>query len=163
MEYRIEQKEAFKLIGLNARVSINHTGENEEIRALMTKLTPEIKAELLELSNTEPRGLISSSFNFENRHLDKVGKMDRLVGVSNIGSANNQYQTVDLAAGSWAVFTCQGIFPHVLRDAWSDIYNSWLPNSEYQMQEEFELISHKTPPIPGQEYTGELWLPIKLK
>lgn len=64
LNYRIVEKESFKLIGFKRRVPMVFEGTNPEITKMTGLLTPEIVMRLKSISNVEPRGRISASANF---------------------------------------------------------------------------------------------------
>lgn len=64
MDYHITEKEAFYIVGLKKRVSLQYHGVNSEIAAMWESLTEEGIAKLKQLSNADPRGLISATLNF---------------------------------------------------------------------------------------------------
>jgi AraC family transcriptional regulator len=64
MNYRIVEKESFKLIGFKKRVPIIFNGVNPEIVKMYESLTHEIIMELKSMSDIEPKGFISASTNF---------------------------------------------------------------------------------------------------
>lgn len=64
MNYRIEEKEPFRIIGITKRVSIVFNGVNEEIASMWKSLNPDSIQTLKSLSNIEPTGIISASTNF---------------------------------------------------------------------------------------------------
>lgn len=55
MNYRLEQKEAFHIVGLMKRVPIVFQGENQAITEMARSLTMEDIAQLKKLSNVEPK------------------------------------------------------------------------------------------------------------
>lgn len=64
MNYRIEEKEAFHIVGFYKRVSIQFDGVNPEIAAMWESLDPLSITRLKQLSNVAPLGLLSASTNF---------------------------------------------------------------------------------------------------
>lgn len=64
MNYRIEEKVAFNIVGIMKRVSIIFNGENSEITVMWKSLTMEKINELKKLSNVELEGMIQASTNF---------------------------------------------------------------------------------------------------
>lgn len=82
MNYRIEEKEAFHIIGIKKRVPIIFNGVNPEIAAMWQTLTNEMITKLKNLSNVEPLGLISSSANFSEGYLEEKGELDHYIGVA---------------------------------------------------------------------------------
>lgn len=73
MNYRIEEKEAFRIVGLKKRVAIQFSGVNPEIAAMWQSLSMEMIGELKGLSDMVPSGLISSSVNFSEGRMEERG------------------------------------------------------------------------------------------
>ena len=82
MNYRIEQKEAFNIVGIMKRVPIIFEGENPEIAEMWKSLTPEKIEQLLTLSNIEPQGIIQASTNFSEGRMEEKGELDQYIGVA---------------------------------------------------------------------------------
>ncbi|OFV69557.1 transposon Tn10 TetD protein [Acetobacterium wieringae] len=64
MNYRIVEKEPFRLVGYKKRVPMVFSGVNPEITKMYELLTSEVIVQLKSLSNIEPTGMISASTNF---------------------------------------------------------------------------------------------------
>ncbi len=163
MEYKITEKETFNLIGIKKRVTVNHTGINKEIKEMNEQLTADIRAEIASLSELEPKGLVNASMNFVDRHLDGIGKFDRIIGAATTAMASDKYEVTNVPALTWAVFSCSGIFPQALHLAYQEIDNDFLVKSEYEKDIDMEMVIHIVQAIPGDEYQGEIWLPVKLR
>lgn len=161
MEYRIVEKEQFNLIGLKKNVVINHSGVNPEIVAMYGQLTPEIINNLKALSDIEPHGMISASANFVNRHLDGIGTVDHIIGVAST-QTTDEFEVVDVAASTWAVFTSCGPFPETLQQTWAKIYGQWFPSSNYVPTGGPELTWHESPDTTKEDYKSEIWIPVML-
>lgn len=73
MNYRIEEKEAFRIVGIKKRVPIIFKGVNPDIASMWESLDEETINELKELSNTTPLGLISASTNFSEGRTEEKG------------------------------------------------------------------------------------------
>lgn len=65
MNYRIEEKDAFRIVGIKKRVPIIFRGVNPEIASMWKSLNDELINKLKKLSNIEPLGLLSASTNYE--------------------------------------------------------------------------------------------------
>ncbi len=161
MNYEIVDKEQFEIVGIKKRVTINHHGINKEIKAMNEQITAEFISELETLPNLINSGLINGSLNYENRHLDQIGKMDRIIGVAVTSCSSDLYDVVVIPTHRWAIFKLEGIFPQVLQEGWAYIKDEWLPTSGYQIGLDIELTRHLTKAIPGQPYVGEVWLAIE--
>ncbi len=163
MKWTIKQLDAFDLVGLTKRVTINHQGVNEEIKAMNEKITPEFIESLLSIANMEPNGIVNGSLNFENRHLDGIGKMDRVIGVAVKDGANLDFDVTRVPSSEWAVFEFEGIFPVALQEAWKYIKGEWLESENYTIDSDIELTRHLVKAVPGEPYQGEVWLSVKSK
>lgn len=73
MNYRIEEKEAFHIVGIKKRVPIIFEGVNPEISAMWQSLDLPTLSKLKELSNVAPLGLISASTNFSEGRMEEKG------------------------------------------------------------------------------------------
>ena len=71
MNYRIEEKEPFRIIGITKRVPIVFNGVNEEIASMWKSLNPDVIQTLKSLSNMEPTGIISASTNFSEGRMEE--------------------------------------------------------------------------------------------
>lgn len=81
MDYRIIEKDAFHIVGLRKRVTLQYEGVNPDIAAMWASLTPEGVAELKEISSVEPKGFLSASLNFsEGRGAGT--ELDQVIGVA---------------------------------------------------------------------------------
>ncbi len=81
MDYRIVEKEGFSIVGLMRRVPLIYEGVNPHIAEMAAELNEEIIRTLKELSNVEPRGMISASTNFTDGR-EEGGKLDHYIGVA---------------------------------------------------------------------------------
>lgn len=161
MEYRIIEKEEFNLIGFRENVTIKYSGENEQITEMYKKFNPEVIAELKAMSNIEPKGIMSASLNFVDRHIDGVGTMDHVIGVASTESSD-KFQVVPVEKGTWAVFISEGPFPETLQQTWSDIYGQWFPSTNYVPTGGVEITRHESVDMSDPNYRSEIWIPVKL-
>lgn len=161
MEYRIIEKEEFNLIGFMENVTIKYSGENEQITEMYKNFNPEVIAELKAMSNIEPKGIMSASLNFVDRHIDGVGTMDHVIGVASTESSD-KFQVVPVEKGTWAVFISEGPFPETLQQTWSDIYGQWFPSTNFVPTGGVEITRHESVDMSDPNYRSEIWIPVKL-
>ncbi|MCB0037058.1 MAG: AraC family transcriptional regulator, partial [Anaerolineales bacterium] len=131
MNYRIEEKEAFNIVGLMKRVPLIYEGVNPEISAMWQSLDEETITTLKSLSNIEPRGLISASTNFTEGRLEG-GELDHYIGVVTVATYPKHFARLEVSARTWAVFESVGPFPETLQNIWGRIYAEWFPSSGYE-------------------------------
>ena len=67
MEFKIEEKPAFKLVGVSKRVPIQFEGTNNAIQELAQSITEKQRAEMHELGDLYPHQVINASYAFDER------------------------------------------------------------------------------------------------
>jgi len=161
LNYRIVEKESFKLAGFKRRVPMVFEGINPEITKMTGLLTPEIVERLKLISNVEPRGMLSASANFSEDRMEEKGELDHYIGVATSINEPTEFDELNVAAGTWAVFESVGPFPETLQTIWGRIYSEWLPSSGYEVVEGPEILWNESPDTSNPAYRSEIWIPVK--
>ncbi|WP_404427452.1 AraC family transcriptional regulator [Ureibacillus chungkukjangi] len=161
MNYRIEEKEAFNIVGIMKRVPIIFEGENPEITAMWKSLTMEKITQLKSLSNVEPTGIIQASTNFSEGRMEEKGELDQYIGVATTKICPEDYSKLEVPASTWAIFESSGPFPSTLQETWGRIYSEWFPSSSYQVAQGPEILSIKTKDLTSSMVECEIWLPVQ--
>lgn len=160
MNYRIVQKESFKLVGFKKRVPVIFKGVNPEIAKMYEMLTPEVINELKALSNIEPSGIISASTNFSEGRMEESGELDHYIGAATSTNEPTKYEELNVGAGTWAVFESVGPFPDTLQDIWGRIYSEWFPSAGYEAAEGPEILWNENKDTSNPKYRSEIWIPV---
>ncbi|MGE8207581.1 AraC family transcriptional regulator [Heyndrickxia sp. NPDC080065] len=160
MNYRIEQKEAFNIVGIMKRVPIIFKGENPEITAMWKSLTMEKIDQLKKLSNVEPKGMIQASTNFSEGRMEEKGELDQYIGVATTQECPKNFSKLEVPALTWAIFESTGPFPSTLQETWGRIYSEWFPSSNYQVTEGPEILSTKSKDLTSPSVKSEIWIPV---
>ncbi|MDQ0247759.1 AraC family transcriptional regulator [Bacillus fengqiuensis] len=160
MNYRLEEKEAFHIVGIKKRVPIVFQGENPEITAMWKALDMEKINQLKELSNVEPKGLIQASTNFSEGRMEEKGGLDHYIGVATTNECPENFSKLEVPAFTWAVFEAVGPFPHTLQETWGRIYSEWFPSSSHQQTEGPEILSIKSKDLTSPTVKSEIWIPV---
>lgn len=163
MKYKVEQKEAFNIIGIMKRVPIIFEGENPEITAMWKSLTMEKIDQLKKLSNIEPKGMIQASTNFSEGRMEEKGEVDQYIGVATTQECPEKFSKLEVPALTWAIFESTGPFPSTLQETWGRIYSEWFPSSNYQVTEGPEILSIKTKDLTSPSVNSEIWIPVLKK
>ncbi|MGI6404490.1 MAG: AraC family transcriptional regulator [Oscillospiraceae bacterium] len=163
MNYRIVEKEPFKLVGFKKRVPIVFEGVNPEIAKMTELLTPEVIKQLKALSNVEPTGMISASTNFSEGRMEEKGELDHYIGVATTRDDTAEFDVLEVEAHTWAVFESIGPFPETLQNVWGRIYSEWFPSSGYEAVEGPEILWNESPDTSNPKYRSEIWIPVKKK
>ncbi|MHB8072612.1 AraC family transcriptional regulator [Desulfosporosinus fructosivorans] len=160
MNYRIEEKEAFHIIGIKKRVPIIFHGVNTEIASMWQTLNVETINRLKNLSNVEPLGLLSASTNFSEDRMEEKGELDHYIGVATTNECPDNLQQLEVTASTWAVFEAVGPFPNTLQDVWGRIYSEWFPSSNYEQAEGPEILWNENKDMTSPTFKSEIWIPI---
>ncbi|MBZ3763087.1 AraC family transcriptional regulator [Bacillus cereus] len=163
MNYRIEEKEPFRIIGITKRVPIVFNGVNEEIASMWKSLNPESIQTLKSLSNMEPNGIISASTNFSEGRMEEKGELDHYIGVATTKDCPEQFAQLEVAASTWAIFEAVGPFPDALQNVWGRIYSEWFPSSNYELAEGPEVLWNEQKDISSPNFKSEIWIPVLKK
>ncbi|RCW63944.1 AraC family transcriptional regulator [Saliterribacillus persicus] len=163
MNYRIVEKESFKLVGFKKRVPIIFNGVNPEIAKMYELLTPEVIKQLKALPQLEPTGIISASNNFSEERMEEKGELDHYIGVATSSNETAKFDELKIDASTWAVFESVGPFPATLQNTWGKIYAEWFPSSGYEAVEGPEILWNESKDTEDPKYRSEIWIPVKKK
>ncbi|MEC0076095.1 AraC family transcriptional regulator [Bacillus anthracis] len=163
MNYRIEEKDSFQIIGITKRVPIVFNCVNEEIASMWKSLNPETIQTLKSLSNMEPTGIISASTNFSEGRMEEKGELDHYIGVATTKDCPEQFKQLEVAASTWAIFEAVGPFPETLQNVWGRIYSEWFPSSNYELAEGPEILWNEQKDISSPNFKSEIWIPVLKK
>jgi len=163
MNYRIEEKEAFHIVGIKERVPIIFHGVNPKISAMWESLSDETINKLKNLSNVDPLGLLSASLNFSEGRMEEKGELDHYIGVATTKECPDNLIKLEVPALTWAVFEAVGPFPDTLQDVWGRIYSEWFPSSNYEQVEGPEILWNEHKDITSPTFKSEIWIPVLKK
>ncbi|AFJ62783.1 MULTISPECIES: AraC family transcriptional regulator [Bacillus] len=163
MNYRIEEKEAFRIVGIKKRVPILFKGVNPDIASMWESLDEAAINQLKELSNVAPVGLISASTNFSEGRTEENGELDHYIGAATTKHCPNHLSQLEVPASTWAVFEAAGSFPDALQEVWGRIYSEWFPSSHYEQIEGPEILWNEHKDVTSPSFKSEIWIPISKK
>ncbi|MCZ8522476.1 MULTISPECIES: AraC family transcriptional regulator [Paenibacillus] len=160
MNFRIVNKEAFRIAGIHKRVPIQFHGVNPEIAAMWESLDHDTITELKKLSNVEPSGLISASTHFSEGRMEERGEFDHYIGAATTETCPAHLTALEVSASTWAVFEAVGPFPDTLQNVWGRIYAEWFPSSSYELREGPEILWNESKEIDSPTFRSEIWIPV---
>lgn len=158
MEYKIEEREAFKVVGL--KDSFKYETAYQEIpkiwkRFFMKNTFNKIKSKYAVNIDTNMKGdlfdyIIGDDYNFEL----KVPK---------------DFEIIEIPKFTWVVFSCIGPANIKMQETNEIIFKEWLPNSnDYEIAAGYNIEMYSNPKdyekgIDDEKYYSEIWIPIKKK
>ncbi|QQK74923.1 AraC family transcriptional regulator [Salicibibacter cibarius] len=162
MNYRIEEKAAFHVVGKKKKVNLIYQGVNPEIAEFTRSISDRTFNQIGSLSDQDPTGLLSVSANFtEDR--SKKGQLDYYLAAATTKQAPENLERLDIPALTWAVFTVEGPFPDALQDVWGRIFSEWFPSSDYELTDGPEILWNEEDAEEGSTVKSEIWIPVAKK
>ncbi|WP_426455027.1 AraC family transcriptional regulator [Paenibacillus sp. S-38] len=161
MNYRLVDKEGFRIVGISKRVPIVFHGVNPEIASMWQSLDAETIGLLKALSNVEPAGLISASVNFSEGRMEEKGELDHYIGAATTKDCPPGLTALEVPALTWAVFEAVGPFPGALQEVWGRIYAEWFPSSSYEQAEGPEILWNEHKDVSTPNFRSEIWIPVR--
>lgn len=161
LNYRIETKEAFTIVGIKERIPLVYKGENPAITEMLTKITGDVYSKLQSLANVEPLGGYNASLNIRERENEEKAELDHLIGVATTKKDLLGLDSLHVVASTWVIFTVLGN-PANIQEVWGRIYTEWFPSSNYQVVEGSEILfTDRDSSSPN--YKSEIWIPVEKK
>ena len=157
MEYRIEKKPAFKVMG----VAKNFSYENANAEV------PQFWNEVFMQSEESPMmGRYGVCFDEE-----MAGHEFRYMIADDYDAGQAEAGELDvheIKEHTWVVFPCRGAMPLPLQEVNRKIFSEWLPASLYEIAEGYNIEYYSNPEdfkmgMQDQEYYAEVWIPVKEK
>ena len=157
MEYRIEEKPAFKVMGVSRMFS--YESANTDIPEYWDEVYVRAKVKLV-------KGMYGVCFDEE-----MVGNHFRYMIADDYNAedaARNKLEVYEIPAHTWAVFPCRGPMPLPLQEVNRKIFSEWLPASRYKIAEGYNIEYYSNPAdfkggMQDPEYYAEVWIPVTEK
>ena len=164
MDFRIEDKPAFNLVGVSKRVPMQFEGVNSEIVKLAESITDEQREKMRSLQNIEPYEIINASYEADANFLREEGELTHLIGIlTTENHVSDLLEKVPVEACTWAIFPNEGPFPSTLQETMAKVYSEWLPSSNYEVINA-PVFSFTKMNTQKKDYAySEVWIPVLLK
>jgi len=147
IDYRIEKKEAFRIVGISAEIT-DDCEVNGEIMSQLWQVTKKNGTvdQLTALNNSKPKGLI------EVLHLSQDNCWASVASTKEI---DNTLEEMVIPSYTWAIFPkIENVKAFLKR-----IFSEWLPASTYELDVGPEITLCPSDDLQNKAY--EIWLPIK--
>lgn len=155
MNYRIERKEAIRIVGVKEHLDMKVEECFAEVpqfwqRTVQAGMIPRILA----LLNQPPFGLLGISTCMSGEEFDYY------IAVATDQPVPEGMTEYQIPGGTWAIFECIGPMPQAIQELQKRIVTEWLPTSGYEYADlpDIEVYSEGDQQSPS--YRSEVWLPI---
>ena len=162
MDTRITQQPPFRLIGYTVRVPLIHRGANPHIQQFISSLPDSAHARLKGLSAADPAGLLQISDDVDPDY-DEGSELTYMHGVAVAAEAMvpEDLETIDVPAGSWAVFSTSGAYSVNLQSMWAATATEWFPANPWRLRPGPSMVAILERAADFSTASCELWLPIE--
>ena len=153
MNYRIEKKEAFRIVGLSAPMK-NNTEENfSDVPQLWGKAAQEgFIPKLASMMNTSIMGILGVSACFDNE------QWKYFISVATSLPAEAPLEEYTVPAYTWAIFSGEGACPQAIQELERRIVTEWLPTSGYEYDNGPDIEVYLEPDPSKARF--EVWIPV---
>lgn len=158
MNYRIEKRDAFRIIGVKEHYALNVEENFMQAPAFWARTVQSgVFAQILGLLNQEPKGILGVSTCMSGKDFDYYIAAPSDMAVP----AGLEEYTVP--ACTWAIFTCVGPMPTAIQDLQMRIIREWLPNSGYEYANAPDIEVYFEGNQQAADYRCEVWMPVEKK
>ena len=153
MNYRIEKKEAFRIVGLSAPMK-NNTEENFSVvpqlwgKAAQEGFIPKLSS----MMNTSIMGILGVSACFDNE------QWKYFISVATSLPAEAPLEEYTVPAYTWAIFSGEGACPQAIQELERRIVTEWLPTSGYEYDNGPDIEVYLEPDPSKARF--EVWIPV---
>ena len=151
MQYRIETKDAFRVVGISAPLSKEIAQNFEEVPKLWQRAAANGTIQkLAEMMDTPPMGLLGVSA------CNDAEQWKYLIAVSTTQPAGD-FEEFLVPAATWAIFPGSGSGVSI-QNLEERIITEWLPTSGYEYANGPDIEVYLTPDSQQAQY--EVWIPV---
>ncbi|HGM3508047.1 TPA: GyrI-like domain-containing protein [Clostridioides difficile] len=156
MNYRIEKKEAFRIVGVSQPLHTELEKNFEIVPQMWQKVALDgTLQKLISMMDSQPQGVLGISI------CNNSEEWKYCISVSSTKSIDNTLEEYTVPAFTWAIFSGEGQCPQAMQELEKRIITEWLPTSgyEYDNGPDIELYLNPDP----QNAKFEVWIPVVKK
>lgn len=155
MNYRIEEKEAFRIVGVSSPLSKEIENNFQIVPQMWQKASVDGTIEkLASMMNTQPMGLLGVSA------CNNEEEWKYFIAVSASAAIDHTLEEYLVPASTWAVFAGSGTSQSI-QELEQRIITEWLPTSGYEYANAPDIEVYLNPDPNNAQY--EVWIPVVKK
>ncbi|MDD3173091.1 MAG: AraC family transcriptional regulator [Herbinix sp.] len=165
MDYRIETKDAFKIIMKKKRVSCKEELTTAEIsefwKQCSTDGTISALCKYMPKENIFGDCIVGASFGKDATNAE----FPYAIGVMYNGAPVTEQDLIveEIPAHAYVVFQCVGKMPEAFQILYHQIYSEFFPTSEYQPCGGTDFEAYPSDDVTSPDYTCEIWIAVEKK
>lgn len=158
MNYRIEKKEAFRIVGVMEHLDMPVEESMERVPQFWAETFRNGMFEVVcKLSNQEPCGVLGVSTCMNGKDFDYY------IACATDRKAPKDTVEYVIPAATWAIFDCVGPMPQAIQELQKRVVTEWLPTSGYEYADAPDIEVYPEGDTLSQDYKSEIWLPVVKK
>jgi AraC family transcriptional regulator len=154
VDYLIEEKESFTVIGKSATLKCGNEGRTRQW------FWGECQQDgtLAKIDSKQPdEPLLGITLNFKENFTYLIGKKEE-AEVPAVGLSLQR-----IPSSTWAVFPCSGPLPAAIQNGFRQIFQEWFPATEYEHAGLPEIEVYIPDKTEAEGYRSEVWIPVMKK
>lgn len=156
MKYRIETKEAIRIVGIRTALKEE---VDDYLRVVPTFWDETLKSDLFsqicKLSNQIPHGILGVTV------YQSPKEIYYYIAASTNQIAPDNLIQFEIPSATWVVFECDGRFPESVKEVFKYFLTEWLPFSEYEYAQLPDIEVYPISNTKPNERHTEIWIAIK--
>jgi AraC family transcriptional regulator len=159
MDYRIEEKEAFNVVGKLISVTCRDNEQMREIPKFWGQCNSDGTSDKLSAISVDDRlyGVcLDMQANTEDFNYMIASKADP-------AATGEGFESRTIPASTWAIFQSVGPMPGAIQNVFSRIFQEWFPATGFEHSGAPELEVYPSGDTAAENYLCEVWIPIVKK
>lgn len=158
MNYKIETKDAFRIVGVKKTFPMAVEENFSEVPAFWHETTQDgIIPRLCALMDRPPFGILGICTCMSGSDFDYY------IAVASDKPAPQDLVEYEVPACTWAIFQCVGPMPEAIQQLQKRIVSEWLPGSGYEYADAPDIEVYGEGDQSAPDYRCEAWLPVVKK
>lgn len=161
--YRIVQKEAFKVFGIEFVTTKIEDAAYREIPEFINKIFNDKTYDRINEIVGNPKGNLLNGFHYD---FKENGTRKYMMGYKMPKvDIPDRFTILEIPKLTWAIFEGYGSMPDnlIIQDIWKRIYSEWFPSSEFEQVEGPCIEKNFWDNKKQDKYKCEVWIPVKIK
>ncbi|MCX7615645.1 MAG: AraC family transcriptional regulator [Clostridiales bacterium] len=155
MNYKIEKKNAFRIVGVKKHYDMDVEKSFAAVPLFWQETVQNgLIPELCELINGNPDGLLGVSTCMNGKEFDYY------IAAATDKEIPKDMEEYEIPACTWAVFECIGPMPYAIQELQKRIITEWLPTSGYEYADAPDIEVYPEGDQTSSAYRCEVWLPV---
>ncbi len=158
MKYRIEERQAFRVVGVKEQFSAVVEESFEAIPKMWNRCNSDGTTQAVcSLIEGEPNGCLGICTEFDG------DKFYYWIAAPTSKACPAGMIEMDIPVSTWAIFDVTGAMPKAIQDVNRRIYSEWLPSSGYDHARTPDFELYPEGDLNSPDYKSEIWIPVVKK